>query len=292
MAYEGIGRYATNGGAAVALPRMPLPAVRRTGRMLRRRAWTLVPLILAVLAAGVPTSYSVFHGTTSDGSNTLTTAASFPTVPASVTGDGAQFYHRSDDSPAFGSPTNAADSSGNTRTGQYTVPTDGASTWYRFDDGSGGTAADSSGAANPGTLVGGPTWSASHVGTGGLTFNGSNRYVTAASPAVDTGTSFTVATWAYLGARDGNHHTILSQDGTAISAFYLKYDPISDRWQFTLLDSDSTTGAEAQVFSPQAPTVNQWTHLVGVYNAAANQIGLYVNGALVATAPRTTSWSS
>ena len=43
-------------------------------------------------------------------------------------------------------------------------------------------------------------------------------------------------------------------------------------------------GVATRSLSTSGPALNTWTHLVGVFNAADNQLRLYVNGVLQATA--------
>jgi chitodextrinase len=49
--------------------------------------------------------------------------------------------------------------------------------YWNFDEGSGATAADSSGNGNNGTLMNGPTWTVGKVGSGALSFDGVDDYV-------------------------------------------------------------------------------------------------------------------
>ncbi len=277
---------ATHRGIHVRL----LTAAAGTMCALRRRPWILAPLVVVALVVGVPQAYGAFSGITG-GSGTWAAAASFPSYPQSVTGDAAQFQHRSDDAASYDAPATAADSSGNNRPGGYSGPTDGPSTWYKFDDGNGMTAADSSGAANPGTLTNSPTWSDGHTGTGGLSFDGTDDFVTGSGGAVNTGNSFTVAAWVTL-TDTTLHRTILTQDGTNISGFFLQYKPVENRWVIRVRDSDSTSATFAQVLSPSAPALNRWTHLAAVYDDAADELRLYIDGTLVGTAAKTVDWSS
>jgi hypothetical protein len=257
---------------------------------LGRRPWLVVPLLAVALVLGVPQTYAAFSALTSE-SGTFATAASFPTYPQSVTGDGAQFHHRLNDAASYDNSVTAADSSGNNRPGSHSGPTDGPSAWYKFDDGSGTTAADASGAANPGTLTNSPAWSAGHTGTGGLSFDGVDDVVTSADSAVDTGNSFTVAAWATL-TDTTSHRTIVTQDGTNVSGFFLQYKPVENRWVIRVRDTDSTSATFTQVLSPSPPALNRWTHLAAVYDDPSDELRLYIDGALVGTSAKTTDWSS
>lgn len=231
-----------------------------------------------------------------DASNTVIDTRSFTwTVrpyPEMVTGDSPWAYHRGDDVVSSAATSTAGDASGNSRPGLYVGRTDGPSTSWRLDDGAGSTAADSSGAVNLGTLAGaGATWSTAGRSGGALSFDGTSGYVQAAGPAVTTGSSFTVAAWAKL-ASTGVNRTIVSQDGTTVSGFYLQYRAGDDRWCMTMLASDADAAPAYRACSGAPPTLHTWTHLTGVYDSAAGNVKLYVNGVLQATTPHTPSWSA
>jgi hypothetical protein len=270
--------------------RSSVRGLRGASRKLGHRLWLVAPLLVVLAAAGIPVSSSLFTANTTNAS-TLSSAASFPTYPSSVTGNAAQFYHRGDDAVSDATTSTAADSSGNNRPGTYAEPTDGPSTWYQFDDGSGSSAADSSGVANGGTLIGSPTWSSGHTGTGGLTFNGTSQYLTGAGPAVNTSTSYTVAAWVKIAATDAGNYTVLSQDGVNASGFILKYFPGSTRWQIVLPNTDSV-GGSVSVTSTRPAALGQWTHLAAVYDDPNDQVRLYIGGALVGTATQTVDWAA
>lgn len=158
--------------------------------------------------------------------------------------------------------------------------------YWRFDESNGTTANDTSGHANPATLQAGASWTTSaQMGTGAVSLNGTaSGYVDAVSPVVDTSGSYTVAAWVKPGSLAGNQ-TYLSIDGAAISPFYLQME--GGKYVFTVRSADSTASSYAQVFGPSA-TVGTWTELVGVYDASAKVIKLYVNGVLQGS----TAWSS
>jgi len=46
------------------------------------------------------------------------------------------------------------------------------------------------------------------------------------------------------------------------------------------MNGDSSSAAPIRVAAPSAPATGVWYHLVGVYDATAHQIKLYVNGVL------------
>jgi hypothetical protein len=261
----------------------------------RRLLWhrgrlLLAPFLILALIAALPEANGAFTATTTNAS-ALTSAASFPTYPASVAADSPALYHRSDDGSPGTFPSSATDSSGNSRTGTYGASTNAPSTWYRFDDGSGTTAADASGSGNPGTLTNGPTWTGGHVGARGLTFDATNDFVSGAASAVDTSTSYTVTVWAYM-TDLVNHHTLVSQDGTNVSGFFLQYNGNNGEWGIKIRDTDSTSATFSEVWDPAGPVLNRWTHLAAVYDDANDLLKLYVDGALAGTAAKTVDWAA
>jgi hypothetical protein len=233
---------------------------------------------------------AAFVATTVNGPSTFTAAASFPTYPASVGNDSPWAYHRGEESPSMAATSTAADTSGNARTGVYAGTTGGPRTFWGFDDGAGTTAADSSGTINTGSLVNSPTWTTGKVGSA-LSFNGTNQYVEGVRAAVKTDASFSVAAWAYLTSK-GTFRTVVSQEGSAMSNFWLQYNVNTDRWAFTFTDADNTSAGYFTATDTVVPTVNTWHHLTGTYDSSAQQIKLYVNGALKATSAFTATWNA
>ncbi len=104
-----------------------------------------------------------------------------------------------------------------------------------------------------------------------------------------TDQSYTVAAWVRL--TDGaKHATAVSQDGERASSFYLQFNGDSKRWGFAcpIQDADLAVGIHAQSAEPAA--LHTWTHLTGVYDAAAAEVRLYVNGKLVASRAYHGAW--
>jgi len=148
-----------------------------------------------------------------------------------------------------------------------------AGTWP-LTDGSGTTAKDTSGNGNDLTLANGPTWTTTAPNGGGLNFNGTNQYAQTSGPVLDAGKSYTVSAWVNLADKNG-FHTAVGQDGPVASSFFLQYVQDQDRLSFSALGTRATS-----TFSPQTGV---WYHLVGVLDADANTITLYVNGTKQAT---------
>ena len=143
-----------------------------------------------------------------------------------------------------------------------------------------GSVADITG-SHPGTASN-VQWGTAAGGGYGV-FNGTSSLITTFGPVVDTGpgSSYTVSAWLYPVQYDtSDFMTAVSQDGgpDGDSGFYLSYSGPVDRWVFLV------PGASAPASSTNAPALDTWTHLVGVYDAAHDQVRLYVDGALDGTA--------
>ncbi|WP_433364039.1 LamG-like jellyroll fold domain-containing protein [Actinoplanes sp. CA-142083] len=95
--------------------------------------------------------------------------------------------------------------------------------------------------------------------------------------AVDTTGTFAVSVWANLDRADAVSHTAISQ----ASGFSLGYEGDTRRFAFTMYAPD---GAPTRATAALAPTPGAWAHLIGMYDAGAKQLRLYVNGALDGTA--------
>jgi len=158
---------------------------------------------------------------------------------------------------------------------------------WRFDEGTGTTAEDDSLANVHGTLTGGATWTPGVVGASAVDFNGTNGFVDMPAPVVDTSQSFSVAAWVRTDVPTG-FRTAVSVDGDSVSGFFLQLRN-DGRLAFTVIGADAP-GPGVVAGSTLPARTGQWYHLVGVYNRAANNISLYVNGSLQQTIAHTTPW--
>ncbi len=148
------------------------------------------------------------------------------------------------------------------------------------------------------TLEGSPSWSTANPGTGvsagSLSLNGTSQYATTATaaapdPVITTTSSFAVSAWVDLSSVASGDAVAVAQDGTDASEFYL--GTADGDWSFWFAGSDSASPAITSATGPAAST-GTWTLLTGVYNASAGQIQLFVNGAEVASASYTPSWTA
>ena len=160
---------------------------------------------------------------------------------------------------------------------------------WRFDEGSGTAASDSTGHLNNGTLQAGAGWTTGQLGSGALSLTGAtNSWVDIPTTAIDTSASYTVSAWVQPSTVSGNQ-TFASIDGTAISPFYLQLS--GGKLTLTERSSDSTASTATQVVGPAA-VAGTWYQLVGVYDATAGTIKLYVNGVFQGTTAYTSGWKA
>ncbi|MEU4236339.1 LamG-like jellyroll fold domain-containing protein [Actinoplanes sp. NPDC026619] len=158
---------------------------------------------------------------------------------------------------------------------------------YEFEDDSVATVAkDSTFHGNDATFDGGAAYEypgRSGWDIGALHLNGTDATVSR-GPLLRTDQSFTVAAWVRLDAATWNH-AIVSQEGAHVGRFSLHWSVESQAWQFTLCRTDTAAPETDAVVGPTmtAPPIGVWTHVAGVYDAAAGTMVLYINGEPVAT---------
>ncbi|MET9341211.1 LamG-like jellyroll fold domain-containing protein [Nonomuraea sp. NPDC003804] len=162
----------------------------------------------------------------------------------------------------------------------------GPSGHWALDEGQGTLAADT-GNAHPATLYG-ASWTSGRTGTA-LRLAGA--YAQTSGPVIDTSRNFTVSAWARLTGTAASA-TAVTQEGGRTGAFALQYAKADDRWALTVAGSDTDGAPVVRALSAAAPRLNEWTHLAGVYDSAAGQVSLYVNGRLEATVAVTPPWNA
>jgi hypothetical protein len=156
---------------------------------------------------------------------------------------------------------------------------------WRFDDGDDNTfATDASGNGNTLSLTNVPAtpnsrYSGNNGTAGSLVLSGSS-YGTAPRTVVRTDQSFTVSAWVRnTDPTTTNWRRIVTEPGAHSSAFTLEYRGDAENiFGFSLANSDVDSPTWTNVYSTTKPAVNGWYHVVGVYDAAAGVIRIYVNG--------------
>ncbi|QFY06763.1 DNRLRE domain-containing protein [Nonomuraea phyllanthi] len=157
---------------------------------------------------------------------------------------------------------------------------------WKLDEGEGTVAADAAN-AHPATLHG-AAWTA---GRTGAALRLSNADAQTSGPVTDTTRNFTVTAWARLTSTAGTA-TLVTQEGTRTGGFALQYAKADDRWALARAGSDADGATTVRALSSAAPRLNEWTHLAGVYDSAAGQLSLYVNGRLESTVAFTQPWNA
>ncbi|MFR9795519.1 LamG domain-containing protein, partial [Streptomyces sp. MS06] len=128
----------------------------------------------------------------------------------------------------------------------------------------------------------------------GLALDGSTGYAATSGPVVDTRASYTVSAWARLDTLPDGNRTVLGQDGTFYSGFYLSYLASAGTWTLRTSPQDDGGGniSDQMVVAQQPATVGVWTHLAAEYDASAKEIRLYVNGKLQGSHSVASSWDA
>ncbi|MCF6476486.1 hypothetical protein FAF44_50350 [Nonomuraea sp. MG754425] len=147
-----------------------------------------------------------------------------------------------------------------------------------LDEGAGATAQDVSGNYHLGTLGGAASWSAGKVGTGAVRFDGGPETLATTGTALRTDAGFTVSAWVKLDAAGDQWRTVLSQDAGQGSGFQLRYRGDTRKWSFALPQSATDTELTLSTEPGDSAQAGAWTHLAGVYDPAAQELQLFVDG--------------
>ncbi|WP_405854134.1 DNRLRE domain-containing protein [Streptomyces sp. NBC_00090] len=161
---------------------------------------------------------------------------------------------------------------------------------YKLDETTGFGLADSSGGNGTGSHGTGMHWNTDRGGS--AAFDGDvNSWAQTEGPVVNTAGSFTVSAWAKLSDLTAGR-TVVSQDSDNVYGFVIYY-ATGTGWAFARPRADATPLAyDRAVSAPSAAVAGAWTHLVGVYDAQAAKLRLYVNGTLAQEVPYTSSWEA
>ncbi|MFC5097987.1 LamG-like jellyroll fold domain-containing protein [Amycolatopsis plumensis] len=150
---------------------------------------------------------------------------------------------------------------------------------YRLAEGSGTTTKDAV-SGRDATFQGSAAWTQTD-GFPAAKFTGmpdaGYGSVEGARPDLRTDRSYTVSAFVRMDAADEAPRTAVSLRDTRFSPFMLQYRPEVKKWCFLMsLGADQEGGwwvpAEADV------ATQQWVHLTGVYDLAAKEARIYVNG--------------
>lgn len=137
----------------------------------------------------------------------------------------------------------------------------------------------------------GVTWIAGRDGEAAQLNRAQQSTLSTSDVGVRTDRSFSVAAWVRLDQK-GDQAAAVSQDGDRRSGFVLEYSHSLDRWVFALPGADADGAAESRVASTVPAETGVWTRLIGVYDAASQEIKLYVNGVYQGVSRHETPWDA
>jgi hypothetical protein len=100
----------------------------------------------------------------------------------------------------------------------------------------------------------------------------------APGPIIDASRSFSVSVWVRLDRSDA-WNTFVSQDGRAISSFYLQKRD-SNYLGFTTYVSDSTAAESCMAIAGLRPRSDEWYHVVATRDGVTGEQRIYVDGVL------------
>jgi len=163
-----------------------------------------------------------------------------------------------------------------------TLPTPGTSLVYMKFDESGGavTALDSSGNAINGTVLGGATFAAGHVGNA-ISLDGSTtQSVDLGNPATLQLTgSMTISAWIKSGAFPFDDAAIVSKRAGGSQGYQL--DTTVDTGPRTIgFKLTNSSGGLMTRYGASTLAINSWYYVTGVYDATAQTLNVYLNGTL------------
>ena len=140
---------------------------------------------------------------------------------------------------------------------------------------------------------------------GALTFTGVHEFsedavvldgrtaygATSGSGPLDTTSSFSAAAWVTI-AGEAEFASVLSQVGNVAAAFFVGTG--EGVWSFAMKDRDTNDPGHTIRALAEPPVVDPdtWVHLVGVFDDAAGEIRLFIDGELVAATAFDEPWQA
>jgi regulation of enolase protein 1 (concanavalin A-like superfamily) len=149
---------------------------------------------------------------------------------------------------------------------------------WQFEEGTGTTTADSSGNGLTGTLVAGPVWVSSPLGTNALDFNTGADGVDLGNPvSLQITGALTLTAWGYVDSIASAGRFIAKGGASGRRGWGINVEA-NNTWAFQIAGNSTTS------ISLNAPNVitGQWVHVAGVYDPTVPAMRFYVYGQLVA----------
>ena len=168
---------------------------------------------------------------------------------------------------------------GATLLGPALLLTGGYAAGYAFNESSGTTTADATGHGITGTLVNGATFTTAGKYGNAVALDGVNDYVDLGNPAALQLTgSMTVSAWIYATAFPGDDAAVVSNASPGVG---FQLDTTVDTGRRTIgFKLTNSTGGDMIRYGATTLQPNTWYNIVGVYDAAAQTLHVYLNGQL------------
>jgi len=164
---------------------------------------------------------------------------------------------------------------------------------WEFDDGSGTTAQDSSGNGHAGTLLGDPQWVAGVIGSGTLSFDGSDGLVEVGhDETFSVEDTLTIITWVKLNDLSTYYFLVCKQpSGTARDNYPGNYEFRTESGTGDLQFGHQETEGEQYTFynSTTSLTAGQWYH-VAVVVTKGKSVDFYIDGMPAGSAAQTSNF--
>jgi len=164
---------------------------------------------------------------------------------------------------------------------------------WELDDGSGTTAQDSSGNGHAGALLGDPQWVAGVIGSGALSFDGSEGLVEVGHDAsFSLEDALTIATWVKLTDLSTYYFLVCkAPSGTAGDNYPGNYEFRTESGTGELQFGHQEAEGEQYTFydSTTAITAGQWYH-VAVVVTKGKSVDFYIDGMPAGSAPQTANF--
>jgi len=165
--------------------------------------------------------------------------------------------------------------------------------YWEFDDGSGTTALDSSGNGHSGTLLGDPQWVTGVIGSGALSFDGSDGLVEAGhDESLSLTDALTITTWVKLNDLSTYYFLVCKQpSGTARDNYPGNYEFRTESGTGELQFGHQEAEGEQYTFydSTTAITAGQWYH-VAVVVTNGGLVEFYIDGIAAGSAPQSSNF--
>lgn len=145
--------------------------------------------------------------------------------------------------------------------------------WYKLDETSGTAAANTVDGSNAGTLTNGPTWVAAKYNNG-VSFDGSNDYISISYLAANNLSAGTVAMWVKFPTTVASQ-AFFSKQANWVNSMLIFQTDASGHFQY------QTSNAAGMITGTTVATTNTWYHVAATWDGSAQK--LYINGAQEAT---------